>query len=96
MQQRELGSKVVSEGCCPVHYLAPDQSIIHRRENASRACFGATSYDEGWYRELPDQALERPASAPVQRLPTQYHEVRLEASGRVSQALDGRPHAHLH
>ena len=96
VQKREFGSKVVSEGCCPVHYLAPDGSIIHRRENPSRALLGATSYDKSRYGELPDQALERPASASVQSLAAQYHEICLEASGYVSQALDGGPHAHLH
>jgi hypothetical protein len=96
MQKRELGSEVVGEGGCPVHYFAPDGSIIHRRKNASRTRLGATSDDKGRYRELPDQARERPAPAPGQGLAAQYHEICLEASGCVSQALDDGPHAHLH
>ena len=96
VQKREFGSEVVGEGGCPIHYLAADGSIIHRHKNASRVLLGATSYDKGRDGELPDQALERPASAPVQSLAAQYHEICLEASGYVSQALDGGPHAHLH
>ncbi len=87
---------MLGEPGCPVHDLAPDRSIIHRSENASGSFLDAITYDHSWYGEAPDEALERAAPVSVHRLASEYHEVRLEVSGHVSQALDGVPDAHMY
>jgi hypothetical protein len=56
----------------------------------------AITYDYGWYGEAPDEALERAAPVSIQRLASEYHEIYLEVSCDVSQALDGVSDTHMH
>jgi hypothetical protein len=86
VQQYELGSEMLGKPRGPVHDLASDRGIIHRGENASRSFLDAVTYDQGGHGEAPDEALEGAASVSVHRLASQYHEVRFEISGHVSQA----------
>jgi hypothetical protein len=96
VQQYELGAEILGELGCPIHDLAPDRSIIHRSDNTTRSFLSAITYDQGWYSEAPDEALEGAAPVSVQRLAPEYHEIHIEFAGHVSQTLDGMSGPHVH
>jgi hypothetical protein len=96
VQQRKLGAKVLSEGCCPTHYFPANGTIIHGGENAPGGLAYPAINNECRDSKSSNQALESTAPAPVQRLASEHDKLRTKARGRLGKTIDWRADSHLY
>jgi hypothetical protein len=96
VQQRKLGPKVLSEGCCPTHYFPPNGTIIYGGENAPGGLAYPAINNECRHSKSSNQALESTAPATVQSLASEHYKLCTKARGRLGEAIDWRADSHLY